>query len=532
MSGSAPQRRPAPTIPWVTKYRPETLEQLALSDTRRAKLESWLHGNAPLPHLLLYGPPGVGKTTLVEVIRRSLDASVLELNGASERGIDTMRNEVRNFCRALGLTGRLKLVCIDEADQLTIDAQAALHRMMETYAHSTRFLFTCNRVEQIDAPLQSRCEMLEFRPVPVEERMRVLAMILQAEGYTVPESTLLLFASRFTDMRKMVQAAATSFDTHGTLKIPPAPAGEPRLLAEIVEDPDYDAEVRFDLSPYTAPGRLTLLTGPPKLAGKSTWARHYGAAKASGGRFLGAELDAGPVLWVGPDESQHDTAREFRKLAASTSPIYIWQLAPDVEAIAEKASALNAGLVVLDTLPLIARIAQENDNAAWIAWSRRALPLIRTSSAVWLGIHHHRKTGGTGGAGIRGASAIFGMVDVALSLLPLAHSPQSRELVIEGSRFTAPGSRRISLTDDGYVDRGETPPVREPGPSSRQQLIPELLGSREMTVAELHEGLREHGYEYSDQTLRDDLKELVALKVLDSNGEGVRGDPRVYHVID
>jgi AAA domain-containing protein len=230
--------------------------------------------------------------------------------------------------------------------------------------------------------------------------------------------------------------------------------GGARSLADLANDAEVMKPVPWDLEPYTAPGRLTLLSAPPK-AGKTTVIAHYAAAKSAGREFLGQALKRGKVLWVGPDEHIADQVRRFVGLGAEPSNVYIWcGKTPSIEQIAAEAARIGADVVVLDTLPRIAQIQDENDNAAWTRWSGQALPLIRQSKAAWVALHHHRKSGGTGGDAIRGGSAIFGFVDIALSLDAVPGQPTQRRLSVQGTRYEN-ASDHLELRGSEYVVVGE-----------------------------------------------------------------------------
>ena len=163
-------------------------------------------------------------------------------------------------------------------------------------------------------------------------------------------------------------------------------------------------------------------------------------------------------------------------------------------------------------------------NGAWNAWADAALPLIHRSGAAFVAIHHHRKAGGKGGDAIRGGSAIFGFVDVALSLTPGDHDCQ-RTLTIEGSRFGLPESRTIELTDDGYVDLGETDTEQkgEADFSYRDEILEVLADG--LPLREIRQLLAEKGIVLKDNALRSRLEQLHSEEAVRQDGSGRRGDP-------
>ncbi|MFN7105663.1 MAG: AAA family ATPase, partial [Pyrobaculum sp.] len=154
-------------MPWVEKYRPSTFDEVVGLEEVKSRLREFVRSGG-LPHLLFYGPPGTGKTTVALVLARELYGgswreNVLELNASDERGIATIRERVKEFARTAPTGGALfKLVILDEADNMTTDAQQALRRIMEIYAQNTRFILLANYVSRIIDPIVSRCAVFRF----------------------------------------------------------------------------------------------------------------------------------------------------------------------------------------------------------------------------------------------------------------------------------------------------------------------------------------------------------------------------------
>lgn len=190
---------------WVEKHRPTKLSQLALEPDTRAVVEAYL-AVGEIPHLLLVGPPGSGKTTLARILYQALDCQVLVLNASAERGIDTVRDKVTSFVRSM-LQARWNIVFLDEADELTNDAQTSLRNLIETYAERARFILTANRGHRVIGPIQSRCQVLVLGRPPLKERYRVLEAVLRAEGIAADVPVVLGYAERYPDMRRMLMAA-------------------------------------------------------------------------------------------------------------------------------------------------------------------------------------------------------------------------------------------------------------------------------------------------------------------------------------
>ena len=147
---------------WVEKYRPQVLEDYVGNEVIKNKIADYLKQGS-IQNLLFHGVAGTGKTTLAKLITKNLNCSVLYINASDERGIDTIRDKIIPFAFTKGFKA-VKIVILDEADYLTPQAQATLRNTMETFSSSTRFILTCNYLERIISPLQSRCQTFEITP--------------------------------------------------------------------------------------------------------------------------------------------------------------------------------------------------------------------------------------------------------------------------------------------------------------------------------------------------------------------------------
>ncbi len=188
---------------WVEKYRPKTLSDLVLIDEHRAVLEGFIEKGV-IPHLLLVGVVGSGKTTIAKILLNSLDCSSLELNASDERGIDTVRDRVMTFLRTMGLK-RWRVVFLDEADALTTPAQFSLRNVMERFSEKGRFILTANYEEKILEPIRSRCQTLRFNSLDRKEVFKRVSYILLAEGVkSNVEVVLKVIDDHYPDVRKII----------------------------------------------------------------------------------------------------------------------------------------------------------------------------------------------------------------------------------------------------------------------------------------------------------------------------------------
>lgn len=204
---------------WTEKYRPKTLRDVVGQRAIIEKLSNFVEREA-LPHCLFSGPPGTSKTTAAIALARDLfkdsfDRNFMELNASDERGIDVVRNQIKNFARTLPAGGApFKILVLDEADHLTADAQHALRRTMEAYASSCRMILICNYSSRIIPPIQSRCAIFKFARLDDKDIISRLEYIAKEEGAKIKkdgiESILYLVQGDMRAAINLLQAAAST----------------------------------------------------------------------------------------------------------------------------------------------------------------------------------------------------------------------------------------------------------------------------------------------------------------------------------
>jgi len=173
--------------PWVEKYRPKKISEVAGHDEIKRRLEAYSKESS-MPHLMFAGPAGTGKTTSAlalanELFKSQLEGNFLELNASDDRGIDIVRNKIKDFARTMSLGGApFKIIFLDEADALTPEAQNALRRTMERYTRTCRFILSCNYSSKIIAPVQSRCALFRFTRLSEPVIGEQLKKICEKEG--------------------------------------------------------------------------------------------------------------------------------------------------------------------------------------------------------------------------------------------------------------------------------------------------------------------------------------------------------------
>tara|TARA_R110000744_G_scaffold358022_2_gene464985 strand:+ start:463 stop:1380 length:918 start_codon:yes stop_codon:yes gene_type:complete len=193
---------------WVEKYRPDTLTGYIGSEGIVSKVTSYI-ASGDIPHLLLYGKAGTGKTTLGKIIVNNIDCDHMYINASDENNVDTVRTKIRDFASSMGFNP-LKIVILDEADYLTPNAQAALRNLMETFSKTTRFILTCNYVEKIIDPIQSRCQVFSITPPTrrvIATRLKDICdseLVGNGPGYA--QALVQIVNSTYPDIRRAINA--------------------------------------------------------------------------------------------------------------------------------------------------------------------------------------------------------------------------------------------------------------------------------------------------------------------------------------
>jgi len=194
---------------FTEKYRPDTLEGYIGNDDFKSSLQQWIDAN-DIPHLLLTGGAGTGKTTAAKLIINNIDCDSLYINCSDENGIDTIRDKVKSFASAASFKPQ-KVVIMDEADFLTINAQAALRNIIETYSLNTRFVFTCNYIERIIDPIQSRTVIFELTPPSMQDVAFKCVEILDLEKITYTRADIVRIVKQtYPDIRKTLNLLQSS----------------------------------------------------------------------------------------------------------------------------------------------------------------------------------------------------------------------------------------------------------------------------------------------------------------------------------
>ena len=202
---------------WVEKYRPKDLSTYIGNEHLKEKVAKYLE-TEDVPHLLLYGRAGTGKTTLAKIVVNNIECDHLYINASDENSVDTVRFKIRSFASSVGFKD-MKVIILDEADYMTPNAQASLRNLMETFSKHCRFILTCNYVERVIDPIQSRCQCYKVIPPSKKDVAKHLGMVFNNEGVTYELDDLALIVNAgYPDIRRVINSAQRQV-VDGKLKI-------------------------------------------------------------------------------------------------------------------------------------------------------------------------------------------------------------------------------------------------------------------------------------------------------------------------
>ena len=205
---------------WVERYRPSTMEDYIGNETVKETFNQFIN-KGDIPQILLFGPAGTGKTSLAKLLTKNINCDVMYINASDENSVNDVRVKMKNFACSAGFKP-LKVIILDEADRLSVEAQSALRNMTETYSAHTRFILTCNYVEKIIDPLSSRMQTFEIRPISKKDVALKLVEILQSEKVLfTQDDVIFMINTYYPDIRKIINFAQQSAidDGTGLLKI-------------------------------------------------------------------------------------------------------------------------------------------------------------------------------------------------------------------------------------------------------------------------------------------------------------------------
>jgi len=219
---------------WVEMFRPTTLENYIGNEHLKEKVQRYID-TQDVPHLLFYGRAGTGKTTLAKIIANSVDADIMYINASDENNVETVRTKVKGFASTIGFK-KWKIIILDESDYITSNGQAALRNLMETFSKNTRFVLTCNYVEKIIDPIQSRCQTFEIHPPSkIDVAKRIVQIMKELDVEFTNQDLAHIINLTYPDIRRVLNSCQRSV-IDGVLQVTSTDVVRSSYIDDIIEE--------------------------------------------------------------------------------------------------------------------------------------------------------------------------------------------------------------------------------------------------------------------------------------------------------
>lgn len=188
---------------WCERYRPQVLDEYVGNKYLKEKIKSFID-TGEVPHLLFYGKAGGGKTTLAKLIINGIDCDSIIINASDDNNVETVRNKIKGFVTTVGFKS-VKIIVLDEVDYMTTNAQGILRNLMESFSKNSRFILTCNYLDKVLDPIQSRCQAFEILPPNKKDIEIHIGKILKFENVNFEQRALnKIIDSYYPDIRKII----------------------------------------------------------------------------------------------------------------------------------------------------------------------------------------------------------------------------------------------------------------------------------------------------------------------------------------